>query len=73
MGLEILLLLIPVTFFLALLGLGLFLWAIHSGQLDDLETPAIRAIFDDGTAFDEGSEKGEIVTQIANKPSESTT
>jgi len=49
MGLEVLLLLIPLTFLLALLGLGLFLWAIHNGQMDDLETPAIRAIFDDGT------------------------
>lgn len=49
MGLEILYLLIPATFFLAAVALALFVWAIHSGQFDDLETPAIRVLFDDGT------------------------
>ncbi|HEX9843046.1 MAG TPA: cbb3-type cytochrome oxidase assembly protein CcoS [bacterium] len=48
MGLEILYLLIPVTFVLAAIALMLFVWAIHSGQFDDLETPAIRVLFDDG-------------------------
>ena len=32
---------------LALLALGLFLWAIHAGQFDDLETPAIRILLDE--------------------------
>jgi cbb3-type cytochrome oxidase maturation protein len=47
MGLEILYLLIPVTLLLALVALGWFVWAIHNGQFDDLETPAIRVLFDD--------------------------
>lgn len=47
MGLEILFLLIPVTFVLAGIALMLFVWAIQSGQFDDLETPAIRVLFDD--------------------------
>ena len=47
MGLEVLYLLIPVTLTLALVALGLFFWALHSGQFDDLETPAIRILFDD--------------------------
>jgi cbb3-type cytochrome oxidase maturation protein len=47
MGLEILYLLIPTTFLLAIIALGLFIWAIHSGQYDDLETPAIRLLFED--------------------------
>jgi cbb3-type cytochrome oxidase maturation protein len=51
MGLEILYLLIPVTLVLAGIALLLFIWAIHSGQFDDLETPAIRVLFDDGPAW----------------------
>ena len=46
MGLEILYLLIPATFLLAVIALGMFIWAIHSGQYDDLETPAIRLLFE---------------------------
>lgn len=48
MGLDVLYLLIPVTLILAGVALGLFVWAIHAGQFDDLETPAIRILFDDG-------------------------
>jgi cbb3-type cytochrome oxidase maturation protein len=44
MGLEVLYLLIPASFALALAALGLFLWAIRAGQFDDLETPAIRML-----------------------------
>jgi cbb3-type cytochrome oxidase maturation protein len=47
MGLEVLYLLIPATVLLAGIALGLFFWAIHSGQFDDLETPAIRILFDE--------------------------
>jgi cbb3-type cytochrome oxidase maturation protein len=50
MGVEVLYLLIPATSLLALIALGLFIWAIHSGQFDDLETPAIRILFEDGEA-----------------------
>jgi nitrogen fixation-related uncharacterized protein len=27
--------------------LALFIWAVRSGQFDDLETPAVRILFDD--------------------------
>ena len=47
MGLDVLFLLIPATLLLAAIALGMFVWAIHSGQFDDLETPAIRILFDD--------------------------
>lgn len=47
MGLEILYFLIPTAFLLAVIALGLFIWAIHSGQYDDLETPAIRLLFEE--------------------------
>lgn len=47
MGLDVLYLLIPASIALALVALALFLWAIHTGQFDDLETPAIRILFDE--------------------------
>ena len=50
MGLDILYLLIPASLVLALAALAMFVWAIHTGQFDDLETPAIRILFDDQPA-----------------------
>jgi len=42
-----LLVLIPAALFLGLLGLGAFLWALRSGQFDDLDGAAERILFDD--------------------------
>lgn len=42
-----LLYLIPVALSLGLLGLAAFLWALRSGQFDDLEGAASRILFDD--------------------------
>jgi cbb3-type cytochrome oxidase maturation protein len=42
-----LLLLIPVALALGLAGLVSFLWALHSGQFDDLDGAAGRILFDD--------------------------
>ena len=42
-----LLLLIPVALLLGLAGLGAFLWALKSGQFDDLDGAAHRILFDD--------------------------
>jgi cbb3-type cytochrome oxidase maturation protein len=39
--------LIPAALFLGLLGLGGFLWALKSGQFDDLDGAANRILFDD--------------------------
>lgn len=47
MGLEALYLLIPVSVLLAIVALGLFLWAMLTGQFDDLETPALRILFEE--------------------------
>lgn len=44
---NILYLLIPLALLLGLGGLSAFLFAVHSGQFDDLETPALRALIDD--------------------------
>jgi cbb3-type cytochrome oxidase maturation protein len=42
-----LLLLIPVALALGLGGLIAFLWALRSGQFDDLDGTAARILFDD--------------------------
>ncbi|WP_374650894.1 cbb3-type cytochrome oxidase assembly protein CcoS [Dongia sp.] len=44
---TILLFLIPVALFLGGLGLAGFLWAMRSGQFDDLDGAAQRILFDD--------------------------
>ena len=38
---------LPVALLLAVAGLIAFIWAARSGQLDDLETPGQRVLFDD--------------------------
>jgi cbb3-type cytochrome oxidase maturation protein len=39
--------LIPIALFLGLLGLGAFVWAMRTGQFDDLDGAAERILFDD--------------------------
>lgn len=47
---TILLFLIPVALVLGALGLAAFLWALRTGQYDDLEGAANRILFDDDDA-----------------------
>lgn len=42
--------LIPAALLLGLVGLGAFLWALKSGQFDDLDGAAHRILFDDDEA-----------------------
>ena len=42
-----LLVLIPAALFLGLLGLAAFLWALRSGQFEDLDGAAERILHDD--------------------------
>ena len=44
---SIIFVLLPVSVFLGLVALIAYLWAVKQGQFDDLDTPAIRMIFDD--------------------------
>lgn len=52
---TIIAILIPAALFLGLLGLVAFLWSLRSGQYEDLEGAAWRALFDE----DEDKEKDE--------------
>ena len=44
---NILLLLIPIALFLGAIGLAAFLWALKSGQFEDLDGAAERILIDD--------------------------
>jgi cbb3-type cytochrome oxidase maturation protein len=44
---DVLIYLIPIALGLGLLGLVAFLWALRSGQFDDLDGAANRILFDD--------------------------
>lgn len=44
---SVLIYLIPIALALGALGLMAFLWALRSGQFDDLDGAAERVLFDD--------------------------
>lgn len=44
---ESVLYLVPLMLILVAVGIGLFSWAVKSGQYDDLEGPAHRILYDD--------------------------
>ncbi len=44
---TVLYLLVPLALFFAAAAVATFIWAVRSGQFDDLETPAVRVLFDD--------------------------
>ena len=44
---DVLLLLIGISVVAAVAVAGAFLWAVRSGQFDDLDTPAVRILSDD--------------------------
>ena len=44
---SVLYIVVPVALLLALAAVAAFVWAVRSGQLDDLDTPAQRMLHDD--------------------------
>lgn len=51
---DILYLLIPLSAVLVLGIVGVFGWAVHAGQFEDLEDEAGRTLAEDAAALDEG-------------------
>jgi cbb3-type cytochrome oxidase maturation protein len=43
---EILYILLPLSLLLAAIGFAGYFWSVRSGQLDDLDTPALRVLLD---------------------------
>ena len=44
---ETIFVLLPLALLIAAIAVGFFVWAAKSGQFDDLDTPAVRILFDD--------------------------
>jgi len=53
-----LLYLIPIALFLGLLGLAAFVWALRSGQFEDLDGAAQRILLDDDDEPEDRSRTG---------------
>jgi len=53
---EVLVLLVPLAITLGAIGLAGFLWSLKTGQYDDLDGAAWRAIADDEPADDEAKQ-----------------
>jgi len=47
---EVIYMLIGFSLLVALIFLGLFFWAVRSGQFDDQYTPSMRVLFDQKTS-----------------------
>lgn len=54
---KIMFLLIGCSLVLALGFLGLFIWSVRSGQMEDDYTPSVRILFDDKPLAEEPVEK----------------
>ncbi len=59
---DVLLILVPAALFLGGLGLAAFIWALKSGQYDDLDGAAWRAIMDD-----EDDDQDDAVSRVRNQ------
>jgi len=44
---EAIFVLLPLALLIAAIAVCFFIWAARTGQFDDLETPALRILFDD--------------------------
>jgi cbb3-type cytochrome oxidase maturation protein len=44
---ETIFVLLPLALLIAAIAVGFFVWAARTGQFDDLDTPAVRMLFDD--------------------------
>ncbi|MDX9912187.1 MAG: cbb3-type cytochrome oxidase assembly protein CcoS [Phycisphaerales bacterium] len=44
---SVLLIVLPLALILAGIGVAAFVWTVRTGQMDDLDSPALRMLFDD--------------------------
>lgn len=47
---SVLFVVIPLAFIIAGVAVWAFVWSVRTGQMDDLDTPAVRAMLDDDEA-----------------------
>ena len=44
---EVIYILVPISVVILVIAIAIFLWAVNSGQFDDLDTPAWNILHDD--------------------------
>jgi cbb3-type cytochrome oxidase maturation protein len=66
---EMLALVLTIALLVVAIFVGMFVWAVRNGQLDDLETPAQRMLHEDGPAAAAAKPEGRMGVQ--GKPEES--
>ena len=64
---EVLYLLIPLSLVFVALAVGVFFWAVKSGQFEDMEGPAHRILFDDEPVSRGESDEGPDVRETARQ------
>lgn len=67
---ETIFVLLPLALLIAAIAVGFFVWAARTGQFDDLETPAMRILFDEEQPGRRNQECG-IRAEDASKLTES--
>jgi cbb3-type cytochrome oxidase maturation protein len=53
---TIIILLIAISLLIAVVFLLIFLWSMRSGQYDDMYTPSVRMLFDNGKKKDKSED-----------------
>jgi len=53
---SVLYIVFPLALLLALAAVIAYIWAVRSGQFDDMETPAMRVLHDDEQAASNGND-----------------
>ena len=67
---ETIFVLLPLALLIAAIAVGLFIWAARTGQFDDLDTPAVRILFDDEHPRPpaRGGERADAAGPVASTP-----
>ena len=55
---ETIFVLLPLALLIAAIAVGFFVWAARTGQFDNLDTPAVRILFDDEEPVSRSQESG---------------
>lgn len=58
---------LPVSLLLVVAAVIAFIWSVRSGQLDDLETPAVRLLLDDEGARGESEKRQSAANRRVEK------
>ncbi|MEH6503477.1 MAG: cbb3-type cytochrome oxidase assembly protein CcoS [Cycloclasticus sp.] len=62
--------LIPVSIILVAIVIALFLWAVRSGQFDDLDGPAHNILYEEEELLNDVEDKDEDEGEVNKKPDE---